>query len=85
MDAVGSLLEIYPTINWLKLFGLFRNRKFSEIKNVLDRNLSKGQVKNIIQYMKDVGYYLENKNLILTDEKDLRNKIYEKEALFNLS
>jgi hypothetical protein len=35
--------------------------------------------------MKDVGYYLENKNLILTDEKDLRNKIYEKEALFNLS
>ena len=78
--AVESLKEVYPNIQWHKAIDLFRNRKFAELRDYLN-TMTKSEFKNIIKFMKDHSYYLENSNLVLVDRKDLENHIYEKDVI----
>jgi 8-oxo-dGTP pyrophosphatase MutT (NUDIX family) len=77
-DAVESLREFDPNLKWDLLFELFLKRKFEDVNKELKIRLTKGEIQDVKKFMKSVSYYLENKDLILVDKKDLIEKIYEK-------
>lgn len=80
-DAVEALKEIDIHLNWNYIIDLFLKRKFIECKTELSTRLTKSETQQVISYMKDFGYYLENKDLLLVSFHELEDKIYEKDVL----
>jgi hypothetical protein len=80
-DAIDSLKDFDPNLKWDLLFELFLRRKFEDVKKELKTRLTKGEIEDVMIFMKSVSYYLENKDLLLVDKKDLSEKIYEKSVI----
>lgn len=80
-DAVLSLQEIYPSINWSQMIQLFLARKFGDLKSILFQRLTKSEIRQVIVYMREIGFYLENLDLVLVSKDELNKKLYEKEVL----
>jgi 8-oxo-dGTP pyrophosphatase MutT (NUDIX family) len=83
-DAVEGLKEMDSHLDWFQIIELFLKRKFIECKSELSKRLTKSEIQQVVSYCKDIGYYLENKNLLLVTLKDLKEKIYEKDVLIYL-
>lgn len=80
-DAVLSLQEIYPSIKWNQMIQLFLARKFGDLKSILFQRLTKSEIRQVIVYMREIGFYLENLDLVLVSKDELNKKLYEKEVL----
>lgn len=80
-DAIQSLKEVDSNLKWEVIIDLFLKRKFQDMKQELSTRLTKAESEQVISYMKEIAYYLENKDLALADKEDLKNKLYEKDVL----
>lgn len=80
-DVIETLKNVDQNLNWNLIMELFLKRKFQECKQEMAIRLTKSEIEQVMERLREIGYYLENKNLILASKEDLQISLYETDVL----